>query len=85
MGLCHTYLPPSFPCGIAGAPLSADAWLAELRTSVPDKLREEEKEYQKAVKAGPKLKAGGHRPWPPCHDSPHVSVQSLGEGLLLTV
>eukprot|EP00891_Asterochloris_glomerata_P001220 jgi/Astpho2/1220/Aster-07071 len=43
---------------LTGAPLSADAWLAELRTSVPDKLREEEKEYHKAVKAGPKLKAG---------------------------
>lgn len=43
---------------LTGAPLTADAWVQELRMPLQTKLEEERRAYDAAVKAGPKYQSG---------------------------
>lgn len=43
---------------LTGQPLTADAWVAELEKSTEETVREEREAYERAVKEGPKYKAG---------------------------
>jgi Zn-dependent oligopeptidase len=45
--------------GLTGAPLAADAWVAELQRDTEAVVREERKEYEAALAAGPALPPGG--------------------------
>jgi hypothetical protein len=45
--------------GLTGAPLSGDAWVAELQVPLEELVASEKKEYAAAVAAGPALPPGG--------------------------
>ena len=44
---------------LTGQPLSADAWVEQLKEPVASLLQTEEQDYKQAVQQGPKLKSGG--------------------------
>lgn len=47
---------------LTGEALTANAWVSKLKESVSSVLQQEEKEYQEAVRQGPKIKPGEHQP-----------------------
>ncbi|KIY98176.1 oligoendopeptidase F [Monoraphidium neglectum] len=45
--------------GLTGGPLAADAWVGRLRAPLDELLAAERREYDAAVKEGPKIPPGG--------------------------